>query len=86
MVFTLDQLRTAILEALPGAHVEVGDLTGTSDHFEAVVVATQFEGRSRIEQHQMVYRSLGSAVGREIHALALQTFTPEAWARKGRGP
>ena len=75
-----DEIRARIVGALPGAHVEVTDLTGTSDHYEALVVAPQFAGRSRIEQHKLVYGALGAVVGREIHALALKTHTPEAWA------
>lgn len=80
MTLTPDDVRIRIVTALPGAHVEITDLTGTSDHYEALVVAPHFEGRSRIEQHQMVYGALGGAVGREIHALALRTLTPSAWA------
>jgi stress-induced morphogen len=85
MTFPLEEVRARILAALPGASVEVTDLTGTSDHFEAVVVAPQFEGRSRIEQHKLVYGALGAAVGREIHALALRTHTPEAWRAASPG-
>jgi stress-induced morphogen len=78
---TVDEVRTRILAAFPGAEVQVQDLTGTSDHFEAVVVAPQFSGRSRIEQsrieqHQMVYRALGEAMAGPIHALALKTRAP----------
>ncbi len=79
MTVSPEDVRARILEALPGASVEITDLTGTSDHYEAVVVAPQFAGRSRIEQHKLVYGALGAAVGREIHALALRTHTPEAW-------
>jgi stress-induced morphogen len=68
-----DRIRTILLEALPGAEVSVKDLTGTQDHFEATVVAPQFEGKSRIEQHQMVYRALGDSMKADIHALALTT-------------
>jgi acid stress-induced BolA-like protein IbaG/YrbA len=81
----VDSLKGMILAAFPGAHVEVTDLTGTSDHFEALVVAREFEGKSRIEQHKMVYGSLGEHVGKAIHALALKTVTPEAWASSKRG-
>jgi stress-induced morphogen len=70
---TTDDLRSRLLAAFPGAEVEVSDLTGTSDHFEATITAPQFAGRSRIEQHQMVYRALGEAMKAEIHALALKT-------------
>jgi stress-induced morphogen len=76
---TADEVRARILASLPEAHVEVKDLTGTSDHYEALVVAPQFAGRSRIEQHKLVYGALGSSVGGEIHALALRTLSPEAW-------
>jgi stress-induced morphogen len=62
-----------LVDALPGADVEVKDLTGTQDHFEATIVAPQFEGKSRIEQHQMVYRALGDSMKADIHALALTT-------------
>ena len=78
-VLSPDEVRARILGALPDSHVEVKDLTGTSDHYEALVVAPQFAGASRIAQHQIVYRALGETVGREIHALALRTMTPEAW-------
>ena len=83
MTLSPDEVRAQVLAALPGSYVEVKDLTGTSDHYEALVVAPQFEGRSRIDQHKLVYGALGAAVGREIHALALRTFTPEAWRARG---
>ncbi len=70
---TADDLRTRLLAAFPDARIEVEDMTGTSDHFEARIAAREFAGRSRIEQHQMVYRALGDAMKHEIHALALKT-------------
>jgi acid stress-induced BolA-like protein IbaG/YrbA len=60
----------------------------TSDdnvHFEAVVVAPAFVGKRAVQRHQMVYSTLGAAVGNEIHALALQVFTPDEYSRQGRG-
>jgi len=81
-VLSPDEVRARIQAALPGSHVEVTDLTGTQDHYEALVVAPQFAGVTRIAQHQLVYRALGEVVGREIHALALKTMTPEAWGGK----
>jgi acid stress-induced BolA-like protein IbaG/YrbA len=54
-------------------------------HFEAVVIAPAFAGKRAIQRHQMVYATLGSAVGNEIHALALQVFTPEEYAGQNRG-
>jgi len=68
-----DTLRARLLAAFPGARVEVTDLTGTQDHFQAVVVASEFDGKSRIEQHKMVYAALGELMGGPIHALALST-------------
>jgi len=60
-------------------HVEIRDLTGTKDHYEAVVVSPAFAGLSRIEQHQLVYRALGELMTGPVHALALKTYTPERW-------
>ena len=54
-------------------------------HFEAVVIAAAFAGRRSVQRHQLVYGTLGNAMGNEIHALALQVFTPEEFASQGRG-
>jgi acid stress-induced BolA-like protein IbaG/YrbA len=54
-------------------------------HFEAVVIAAAFEGKRAVQRHQMVYATLGSAVGNEIHALALQVFTPAEYAGRSLG-
>jgi acid stress-induced BolA-like protein IbaG/YrbA len=54
-------------------------------HFEAVVVAAAFSGKRSVQRHQLVYATLGKAVGNEIHALALQVFTPEEFAGRSRG-
>ena len=72
-----EKLRDILLAGLPGATVEVSDLTGTQDHFQAVIVAPQFRGKSRIQQHQLVYGVLGDRMKQEIHALALTTREPE---------
>jgi stress-induced morphogen len=68
-----DSIRSVLLAAFPGAQVEVTDLTGTADHFQAVVVAREFAGKSRVEQHKMVYAALGGLMAGPIHALALTT-------------
>jgi len=75
-----------IRAGIPDAEVvEVEDLTGTKDHYRATVVAKSFAGLGRIQQHQAVYRALGELMGGPVHALSLQTFTPEAWAEtRGR--
>ncbi len=72
-----EEVEQKILEALPGATVVVQDLTGTGDHFDARVMSEAFEGKSLIEQHQMVYKALGEAMKGPIHALKLTTMTPE---------
>ncbi len=54
-------------------------------HFEAVVIAAAFAGKRKVLRHQLVYGTLGAAVGNEIHALALQVFTPEEFAAQGHG-
>lgn len=63
----------------------VEDLTGTKDHYRATVVSAAFRGKSRIEQHQAVYAALGELMAGPVHALALNTFTPEDWAAKQGG-
>jgi stress-induced morphogen len=71
-----DVLKSRLVAAFPDARVEVTDLTGTQDHFQAVVVTRAFDGKSRVEQHQMVYAALGELMNGPIHALALTTRTP----------
>jgi stress-induced morphogen len=63
------------------AQLELVDLTGTRDHYQARIVSSAFAGKSLIEQHQLVYGALGAAMRGAIHALALKTFTPDAWAK-----
>jgi acid stress-induced BolA-like protein IbaG/YrbA len=71
------QIEELIERNLPTAKVEVR--TDGMGHYEAVVVSAEFEGKRSLARHQLVYGALGSRVGREIHALALKTFTPEEW-------
>ena len=71
-----DEITAALQAAFPDARVEVRDLTGTSDHYEVAITTAAFVGKSRIQQHKMVYAALGPAVGGAIHALALRTSTP----------
>jgi acid stress-induced BolA-like protein IbaG/YrbA len=67
--------------ALPGSQVVVRSDDNT--HYEALVVAPQFAGKRLLQRHQLVYATLGEAVGREIHALSIQAHTPEEWAALG---
>lgn len=75
------QVEAMIKEALPDAQVQIQDLTGGGDHYQAIVVSSAFEGKSLIQQHQLVYRAVSAAMASEaIHALSLKTYTPESWA------
>jgi stress-induced morphogen len=67
-----------IQEGIPGAQVEVEDLAGDGDHYAATVVAAAFAGKSKVQQHQMVYNALGGRMGGVLHALKLTTMAPKA--------
>ncbi len=70
-------IKKLIQESLPDAQVTIEDLRGDGDHYSALVVSSAFEGISRVKQHQMVYAALQGRMGGELHALALQTATPD---------
>jgi stress-induced morphogen len=70
------EIERLIKEAIPDARVEIRDLAGDGDHYAATVVAESFRGKSRVQQHQMVYAALKGSMGEALHALALQTTTP----------
>jgi acid stress-induced BolA-like protein IbaG/YrbA len=63
-----------------GLGCELVQVVGDGQHFEAVIVSPEFRGRSRVQRHQLVYRALGDRMREEIHALSMQTHTPEEWA------
>jgi stress-induced morphogen len=65
-----------IREALPDAQVTIEDLRGDGDHYAATVVSAAFKGKTRVQQHQMVYAALKGRMGNELHAMALQTSAP----------
>ena len=71
------QIKEWIEAGLPCEHVEV---RGDGHHFEAVIVSGAFAGKSKVQQHQLVYKALGTRMHAEIHALSMQTYTPEGWA------
>jgi stress-induced morphogen len=72
-----EDIRQRIEASIPGAHAEVEDYTGGGDHFRATVTAAAFAGRSRIEQHRLVYEIFGAEIGGAIHALSLKTQSPQ---------
>jgi stress-induced morphogen len=70
------EIEALIKEALPDANVTIEDLRGDGDHYAAYVVSNAFAGKTRVQQHQMVYQALKGRMGNELHALALQTSIP----------
>ena len=77
MPMTASDIESMIRAAIPDATVEITDLAGDGDHYAATVVSEAFRGRSRVQQHQMVYAALQGRMGGVLHALALQTSAPE---------
>ena len=77
-----DQIEVTLKAEFPDAEFELVDLTGTKDHYELNIASSAFEGLTPIRQHKLVYQALGGAVGSAIHALALHTFSPAAWAAR----
>jgi stress-induced morphogen len=77
MAMEADIIANMIKEAIPDAEVTIEDLRGDGDHYAALVVSPSFRGKSRVQQHQLVYAALQGKMGGELHALALQTATPE---------
>ena len=73
MAMAKQEIETMIREALPDAKVEVTDLAGDGNHYSATVVSSAFQGKSRVQQHQLVYGALKGRMGGVLHALALQT-------------
>ena len=68
-----DEIIEMIVKSLPDAEVEVKDLAGDDNHFSAKIKSSQFKGKNRVQQHQMVYKALKGKMGAELHALALTT-------------
>ena len=79
------QIADLIRQSIPGAHVDVQSEDNT--HFSALLIGPAFEGLRPLARHQLVYRALGERMGREIHALSIEAYTPAEWAaRTGRTP
>jgi len=73
MAMDLKEIEKLIKEALPDAMVDIQDLAGDGNHYSATITSSQFSGKSRIEQHKIVYNSLKGKMGNELHALAIKT-------------
>ena len=77
MAMIASDIEALIKDALPDAVVTIDDLAGDGDHYAATVVSSAFKGRSRVQQHQLVYAALQGRMGGALHALALQTSAPQ---------
>jgi len=77
MPMNASDIERMIKEAIPDAEVNIRDLAGDGDHYAAEVVSESFRGKTRVQQHQMVYQALKGNMGGVLHALALQTSAPE---------
>ena len=73
MAMNLKEIENLIREALPDATIDIQDLAGDGNHYSATIVSSQFSGKSKIEQHKIVYNSLKGKMGNELHALAIKT-------------
>ena len=78
MAMDASEIEALIKEAFPDARVSIEDLRGDGDHYAATVISAAFKGKTRVQQHQMVYASLKGKMGGQLHALALQTGVPGA--------
>lgn len=77
MTMNTCDIETMLQEAFPDADIEIKDLVGDGNHYAATVISRLFEGKTRVQQHQMVYAALKGKMGGELHALALTTRCPE---------
>ena len=77
MAMNASDIEHLIKQAIPDATIEIRDLAGDGDHYAANVVSASFKGKTRVQQHQMVYNALKGGMGTELHALALQTSAPD---------
>ena len=75
-----DSVKAGIAGGLACEHLEV---VGDGQHFQALIVSAQFEGKSRVQRHQLVYGALGERMREEIHALSMRTLTPQEWKSGG---
>ena len=77
MAMVASEIEAMIKAAIPDAQITIEDLAGDGDHYAATVISPAFKGRSRVQQHQMVYAALQGHMGGTLHALALQTSAPD---------
>ena len=75
----IEEIKQLIEQGVPDCIVK---LDGDGTHFEAIIISKRFTGKTMVQQHQIVYQALGEKMGTDIHALSMQTFTPEEWEKK----
>ena len=77
MSMTAVEIEELILKTFPDAKIIIDDLRGDGDHYAAQIISEQFRGKTRVQQHQMVYNAMDGKMGKELHALALNTSAPK---------
>ena len=77
MAIDAGEIERLIKAGFPDAQIRIDDLRGDGDHYAATIISAAFKGKTRVQQHQMVYQALQGRVGNELHALALQTAPPQ---------
>lgn len=77
MAMEAGEIEALIKAGIPDAQVTISDLRGDGDHYAALIVSASFAGKTRVQQHQMVYQALQGKMGTDLHAMAIQTATPD---------
>ena len=81
----IEQLQEMLNTAFPGDEIRLSSPMGDNNHFQLLVVSPRFDGKTMIEQHQLVYQALGDSMREAVHALSLKTYTPEQWRNSASG-
>ncbi len=77
MAMPAEEIKHLIQSALPDAQIVIKDLAGDNDHFAAYITSKAFQGKTRVQQHQMIYNALGGKMGNQLHALSIHTLVPQ---------
>ena len=82
MPLTKNEISAMIMNAFPDAALELKDMAGDNNHYSAKIISKTFNGKSKVEQHKMVYKALKGKMGNELHALALTTEEKNGWSKQ----
>ena len=77
MAMSASEIEELILKTFPNAKITIDDLRGDGDHYAAQIITEEFKGKTRVQQHQMIYNAMEGKVGKDLHALALNTSAPK---------